>query len=293
MNDLTIIVPVYNEEASLRVLIPELLGFCDDNKFDLIVVNDGSVDDTKKILNEYGSDPRLTAIHNKVNKGYGGAIKAGIEKASTRHVITLDGDGQHYLEDVLSLRQAMFDSDADMIVGRRTGIDGHWYRRIGKRLIRGIARMLMPITIRDLNSGMKIYDTALAKKYIKLCPDGMAYSDIITLVFISQKHLVKECDIKIRQRDAGVSTISTKTAFDTVIEIINVVILFNPLRIFLPVAAVFMLAGALWGLPILLRGDGISIGTLFMIISGLIFFLLGLLAEQLSLIRRDQVNSGH
>ncbi len=293
MNDLTIIVPVYNEEASLRVLIPELLEFCDDNGFDLIVVNDGSVDDTKKILDGYGSDHRLTTIHNKVNKGYGGAIKAGIEKADTRYVITLDGDGQHYLKDVLSLRQAMFESDADMIVGRRAGIEDHWYRRLGKGLIRGIAKMLMPITIRDLNSGMKIYDTALAKKYIKLCPDSMAYSDIITLVFIKQKHLVNERDIKIRQRNAGVSTISTKTAFDTVIEIINVVILFNPLRIFLPVAVIFMLAGTLWGLPILLRGEGISIGTLFMIISGLIFFLLGLLAEQLSLIRREQVNSGN
>ncbi|HEC12404.1 MAG TPA: glycosyltransferase family 2 protein [Acidiferrobacteraceae bacterium] len=293
MNDLTIIMPVYNEEASLRVLIPELLEFCADNGFDLIVVNDGSVDDTRKILEGHGSDPRLTTIHNKVNKGYGGAIKAGIEKADTRHVITLDGDGQHYLEDVLLLHQVMFENDADMIVGRRTGIDDHWYRRLGKGLIRGIAKMLMPIDIRDLNSGMKIYDTALAKKYIKLCPDGMAYSDIITLVFIKQKHLVKECDIKIRQRNTGVSTISTKTAFDTVLEIINVVILFNPLRIFLPVAVAFLLVGTLWGLPFLLRGEGISIGTLFMIISGLIFFLLGLLAEQLSLIRRDQVNSGN
>ncbi len=148
----------------------------------------------------------------------------------------------------------------------------------------------MQIPITDLNSGMKVYRSDLARKYIHLCPDAMAYSDIITLVFINQKHLVLEKDILIRSRMSGTSTINTRTALDTVLEILNIVVLFNPNRVFLPLAIFFVVAGILWGLPFLIRGEGVQAGTLLLTITGLLFFLLGLLAEQLSLIRRSNVD---
>ena len=150
--------------------------------------------------------------------------------------------------------------------------------------------MLMPIHIKDLNSGMKVYRSDLAKKYIRLCPDTMAFSDIITLVFINQKHLVLEQDIVIKHRQAGISTINSRTALDTVLEILNIVILFNPNKIFLPLAIIFTLAGVLWGLPFLLKGEGVPASTVLLVISGLLFFLMGLLAEQLSFIRRGNVD---
>jgi hypothetical protein len=137
---------------------------------------------------------------------------------------------------------------------------------------------------------MKVYRSDLARKYIRLCPDTMAYSDIITLVFINQKHLVLEKDIVIRSRVSGTSTINTRTALDTVLEILNIVVLFNPNRVFLPLAMIFVLAGIIWGLPFLIRGEGVQAGTLLLTITGLLFFLLGLLAEQLSLIRRGNVD---
>jgi hypothetical protein len=145
----------------------------------------------------------------------------------------------------------------------------------------------MPIHIKDLNSGMKVYRTELAKRYIQLCPDTMAFSDVITLVFINQRNLVQEHPINIKPRTTGASTINTKTAIDTVMEILHIVTLFNPMRIFLPPAMFFLTFSAIWGLPILLRGEGISVGTLFLFVTGLIFFFLGLIAEQLALIRKN------
>jgi hypothetical protein len=135
---------------------------------------------------------------------------------------------------------------------------------------------------------MKIYRTKLAQKYIQLCPDTMAFSDIITLVFINQRHLVVEQPITVTPRIAGQSTISTKTAFETVMEIFHIVTLFNPMRVFLPPAIFFLIFSGVWGLPILFRGEGISVGTLFLFVTGLIFFFLGLIAEQLALIRKNQ-----
>jgi len=153
-------------------------------------------------------------------------------------------------------------------------------------MIRFLAKVLMTVPIHDLNSGMKIYRTDLAKKYIHLAPDTMAFSDIITLVFINNRHLVLEEPIRIRKRKSGNSTISLQTAFQTIMEIINIVILFSPMKIFLPLSLLCFIITGLWGIPLLIGGRGLSIGTLLGVILGILLFLLGLIAEQLSLIRR-------
>jgi len=287
MNDLTIVIPAYNEEQSLTVFLPELVSYCQTNGCRLIIINDGSRDNTRALLHQYAEQPFFSALHHKVNRGYGGALKTGINAAKTPYVITIDADGQHRLDDVTALYQALRKTDADMVIGSRKKHKESRYRKLGKALIHFIATLLMPIRIHDLNSGMKIYRTGLARQYMQLCPNNMAFSDIITLIFINQRHLVREHPITVTPRTTGESTISTKTAFDTVMEILHIVTLFNPMRIFLPPAIFFIVFSAVWGLPILFSGEGISVGTLFLFVTGLIFFFLGLIAEQLALIRKS------
>lgn len=290
MKDLTIIVPAFNEEGSLPTFLEDMCEYCRKNDYKLIVVNDGSSDATGEILDKADQSDTLTVIHHKINRGYGSAIKTAIERVDTEFLITVDADGQHSLDDIGMLFNYLMVTDADMVIGKRDSHQGSRYRRFGKFMIRSIAKLLMSFQITDLNSGMKVYRSDLARKYIRLCPDTMAFSDIITLVFINQKHLVLEKEIQIRSRISGTSTINTRTALDTVLEILNIVILFNPNRIFFPLAIIFVLAGIIWGLPFLLRGEGVQAGTLLLTITGLLFFLLGLLAEQLSLIRRSSVD---
>ncbi len=288
MTALSIIVPAYNEEKALQQHLPSWLDFCGKNNFKLIIVDDGSKDGTSKVLGAV-QDPCFSFIRNKVNKGYGGAIKTGIEAADSKYVVTMDADGQHYLEDIEKLYKEITAKDADMVVGNRGNRASGLYRRLGKWMIRTIARILMPLPIKDINSGMKICNTSLAKKYIRLCPDSMAYSDTIALVFISQKHLVLETPIQVRERTSGKSTISTRTAFETISEIINIVVLFNPTRIFFSLAFLFILAGIGWGIPIVLLGKGVSVGAMLGIVTGIIFFFLGLIAGQLSMMRRENL----
>lgn len=285
-NSLSIVIPAYNEEASIDKFLPELLIFCNKHNYSLIIVNDGSKDNTKSILDKY-SDKVLTVIHHKVNKGYGGAIKTGIENSNSKYIITIDADGQHVIEEITKLHELIISSDADMIVGNRGLETKSYYRNIGKWIIRKIARVLMPLNIEDINSGMKIYDASLAKKYIKLCPDTMAYSDIILLTFINQRHLVIETPIQIKPRIAGESTIGINTAIDTVREILNIVILFNPMRIFLPVSLFFIIISLIWAAPILIEGRGVSVGAMLGLVCGILCFFIGLLAEQFSLIRKQ------
>jgi hypothetical protein len=149
----------------------------------------------------------------------------------------------------------------------------------------------MTVPIHDLNSGMKLYRTDLAKKYIYLTPDSMSFSDIITLIFINNRHLVLETPITVEKRKHGKSTIGIDTAFQTIMEIINIMILFNPMKIFLPLSILCFISTAFWAIPLLFQGMGLSIGSLLGIIAAVIFFLLGLIAEQLSQIRKGQNQS--
>lgn len=285
---LTIVIPAYNEEKSLSLLLPEVIDFCEKRIVKLIVVNDGSRDKTKEVVSNFLDHACLQLISHKVNKGYGGALKSGIRAAVTDYVVTMDADGQHYLEDVEKLFEEAVRTDADMIVGSRKGNKGgSLYRSIGKGLIRMVAKILLPLNVYDINSGMKIYNTEYARKYSAICPDSMAFSDIITLLFINYKHLVLEIPISIRERKTGQSTISIHTAFETLKQIINIVVLFNPMKIFLPVSLIFVVTGIAWALPILLRGGGVSVGASLLIIMAIMTFLLGLIAEQLSMIKKN------
>ena len=291
---LTVVTPAYNEAEALPLVLPELLKYAEKRDWKVIIVNDGSTDNIKEILNRFSDDARLKAIHHKLNRGYGGAIKSGIEAADTEYIITIDADGQHYLEDIDKLQETLIANNADMVVGSRKGLhSASNFRGIGKWLIRNIAKLLMPINIYDINSGMKIYRTALAKQYIHLFPDSMAFSDIITLVFINNRHLVLEIPIRIKERIAGESTIGTMTALQTIMEIVNIIILFNPMEIFLPTSLVFIILGLVWGIPILLKGEGVSVGMCLLIIMGILSFLLGLIAEQLSAIRKNSKRTGN
>ena len=291
-SQLTIIIPAYNEAASLPQLLHELLPFAQLKNFKVIIVNDGSSDDTQAVLERNTTlTKNISIINHKVNRGYGGALKSGINKARTQYCITIDADGQHSLSDIDRLLNTITETNADLVIGSRKGnSESGYFREFGKTILRRVAKLLMPLKIYDINSGIKIYDTKLAQKYIQICPDSMAFSDVITLTFVYQRNLVLEIPVKINQRKAGKSTIGLRTALDTLIEIINIVVLFNPMRIFLPLSFIFVLASIIWEIPIFLSGQGVSIGALLGFMTGIIFFLLGLIAEQLGNIRRLSIN---
>ncbi|MFT3891321.1 MAG: glycosyltransferase family 2 protein [Anaerolineales bacterium] len=284
--ELTIVIPVYNEAESLPRFLPELIKTCKAKGWQLILVNDGSKDDSARILTQYNEEAEVKVLHHKVNRGYGGALKTGLAAAKTRYVITMDGDGQHQIADVEAIYQFAIQNDADMLIGSRSEMEHvNWYREFGKWLIRSFTRILVPLPIHDLNSGFKLYRTELVQHYLHLCPDGMAFSDVITLLFLNQGHLVLEFPISVRKRIAGSSSIGTHTAFQTIMEILNLAMLVNPLRIFLPLSIFCISVGLLWGIPIVIAGRGVSVGAMLAIVLGALFFFLGLIASQLASIR--------
>jgi len=291
---LSIVIPAYNEEDNLRRTLPEIGAACATEGWTLIIVNDGSTDGTAAAVAEYiaaagdrGKGCPIVFLSHKVNRGYGGALKTGLRAVSTEYAITLDADGQHEIGEVVKMLAKIVSADADLIVGRRSSSGLNLYRRAGKALIRFTAKRLLPLPVKDLNSGFKIYRTKIVQRYLNLCPDSMAFSDIVVLVFVGDNRLVREIPVRNRKRLGGKSTIGTRTAFETLFEILNIIMLFNPMRIFLPLSLICVAAGLAWGLPIVLLKRGVSIGAMLIITAGLIFFFVGLVAEQLSSLRKQ------
>jgi glycosyltransferase involved in cell wall biosynthesis len=288
---LSVVVPIYNEAVSLASLLDELAPHCHAQGWKLILVNDGSTDGTATVLKHYEGMPGVRILQHKLNRGYGGALKTGLLEVVTPYALTIDADGQHAINDIDALLGFALENDADMVIGKRnkSGMAGV-YRNIGKWFIRRFSALLMPIHISDLNSGFKLYHTGLVQRYVSICPDSMAFSDVITLIFIKKRHVVLEYPITIKQRQAGKSSINTFTAIQTILEIINIAMLFNPLRIFLPLSVFCIGFGLVWGIPIMLRARGVSVGAMLAIVTGLLCFFFGLIAEQLSAMRMGMLD---
>ena len=279
---IAILICSFNESKTLAKVVR------DASKFGkVLVINDGSIDKTKEVLKRYKSNS-FNFLSHKVNQGYGAAIKTGIKNTETKYIITVDSDGQHQLKDVINLFNITLNTSADMIVGCRPNEKKSYYRNLGKFVIRKFANLLLPNNIKDINSGMKIYKTSLAKNYIHLCPDGMSYSDTILLLFLNFKHLVLEENISLNKRENGKSTISTFTAMETLLQILNITVLFKPLKVFGLISLSILILSLLWGIPIILKGNGISAGTLLGVLTSIIVFSIGLLVEQVTEIRKNQ-----
>ena len=216
-----------------------------------------------------------------------------MKAVKTEFAITIDSDGQHRLEDVLKCFEEIKKSNADLVVGSRQNNQSGGYRTIGKWIIRKFAGSLLTLPVKDLNSGMKCYRISETMDYLDLCPDTMAFSDIILLLMVNDRKLVTEVPIIIEPRTAGKSTIGTKTAIITMTEILNLAVLLRPLTTFFRSGIIFLLLGIGWGTFTYVRSSVITSASVMMIMLGVLSFMLGLLCEQLSQIRRNQAKQSN
>lgn len=286
-SSLSIVVPCYNEAENIPGFFPGLLSFAGERGYRVVAVNDGSSDRTLEILTRLKETaPHLDVISHKLNRGYGAAIKTGLHAVETEYAITIDADGQHRLEDVDKCFRAIVETDSDLVVGARANNASGMYRSLGKWGIRMFASMLFELPVKDLNSGMKCYHMSETISYLDLCPDTMAFSDVILLLMVNDRKLVSQVDIEVLPRNAGTSVIGTRTALVTLAEILNLAILLRPLTVFFRLGVMFVLLGLAWGTFIYIRSRTITSAAVMMIMLGGLSFILGLLGEQLAQIRK-------
>jgi glycosyltransferase involved in cell wall biosynthesis len=277
---------VFNEDTGIKETIFDLIKYAEKNDWEVIVVNDGSTDNTGKILKKMN---RIKVINHPYNKGYGAALKTGLRNANTEFVAFYDGDGQHSPEDLKKLVENF--GNFDMIVGERIkGSHREWIRRPGKWILSKAANFLSGKKIPDLNSGMRVIKREIISKLLHLMPDGFSFSTTATIAFLNLGFNVGYYPIQTSKRVGKSSVKQIKHGSNIILLVIRLVVLFNPLKIFLPMSLFLFVFGViyeiLYGIIFFSPGVRLIPAALFMLISSVIIFFFGLVVDQISEMRK-------
>jgi len=276
--DLTIIIPVYNEEKTIGEDINTIIKTMQKTnyKYEIIVVDDGSTDKTSQIVK---GKKGVRLIQHFSNKGVGAARKRGILKAKGGIIVMTDGDGTYPNQDIPKL--VSYIRDYDMVIGARTGKNVQWplLRRPARWFIRKLASYLIATKIPDLNSGLRVFKKDLARRFFNILPDNHSWVSTITLAFLANGYTVKYVSIDYYKRK-GKSTIHPiKDTYNFISLVIRTVMYFNPLRVFLPLTAIILISATIRTLYDALVLHRIKESDIMLFLTGLIIGVLGLLAD--------------
>jgi glycosyltransferase involved in cell wall biosynthesis len=279
----SIIIPAYNEAESIGSVVQELIKGFKGKKVEILVIDDGSNDHTGESARMNGA----TVIRHSRNKGYGAALKTGIRNAHGSWVLFMDADGQHRAEDALKLLSAV--GQNDMVVGQRAQlVHSPFWRMPGKWALGWMANYLTRQRIPDLNSGLRLIKREIVARYMGLCPNGFSFSTTITMIMFNRGYEIAYVPFEIRTR-RGKSTVSVATGLDTLLLILRIATLIDPLRIFVPLSLIIGFIGLAWGIPYAIMGNGISVGSMLAIVTSILLFSIGLISDQISQMRLEKM----
>jgi glycosyltransferase involved in cell wall biosynthesis len=278
----TVIIPAYNEESGIRDTLEKLISGNFHEKYEIIVVDDGSSDRTREVCEEFP----VRVISHTVNKGYGAALKTGIRKSTTDRVVFMDSDGQHdpkYLNELVKLLETH-----EMVIGCRTQDSFQVKnRKAGKKVIKWVGEFLVEQKLPDYNSGFRGFDKSLIKEMLHFMPNGFSFSTTSTLAFMKEGYNICTFPIVVEERVGRKSSVKFfKDGPKTLMLLLRIIMLFNPLKIFLPASLIAGTAGIAFGIYGYIIADRFSNGAIILITLGMILFFIGLIADQISLLNR-------
>lgn len=193
--DFSVVVPTFNEENAAAETLDTIRAAIGDHvKYELIVVNDGSTDDTATALADYvdrNPDGILVVDHQK-NRGYGAALKTGIRRASSDLIVITDSDGTYPADRIPDLVETIVNTKAAMVVGARVGEDVTYskVRRIPKLFLKAYIDWIARSDVPDFNSGLRVFRRDVAEKFLGILPDGFSFTTTITLACITNNYPV-------------------------------------------------------------------------------------------------------
>jgi len=251
-NQLSILIPVYNEKASIIKTIEQLIQTMNASaiQFEIIIVNDGSTDGTIEILNVFTQNHNFNKIlkiisHSK-NQGYGASLKSGILKAKYPHICITDADSTYPNHEIPSMFE-MYMGGYDMVIGQRQFKKLPTITKPAKLFIHMLANFLAGEKILDINSGLRIFKKKIAIKYFPIICDGFSFTTTITLAMITNNYLIKYYPIDYYKRKGKSKIHPVKDTLNFIQLIIRTVLYFDPLKIFIPISSfIFFLAFALF-----------------------------------------------
>lgn len=276
LGKISIVLPAKNEAAGLLVVLPRLRAALPDAE--IIVVNDGSTDDTAAVAERFSTK----VISHFYSKGNGASVKAGARAASGEVLVFMDADGQHQPEDISKLL-ASLERGGDMVVGARTWqSQAGAHRAAANGFYNRLASWMVGHTVADLTSGFRAVRAEKFRKFLYLLPNGFSYPTTITMSFFRAGYSVDYVPIVAPKRigRSHIRLLRDGTRF--VLIIFKIGTLYSPLKLFLPISFGFFataLSYYAYSFATLHRFTNMS-ALLF--VTSVLVFLIGLVSEQIT-----------
>ncbi len=281
MPPISIVIPAYNEEGAIGEVLHHLLEMLNasDLTYEVLVVNDGSVDETAVIVAQI---PGVTLLQHRVNKGYGAALKTGIRHAQYDLICITDADGTYPNERIADLVSRLDEGGFDMVVGARTGANVAipLVRKPAKWALGQVANYVAGERIPDLNSGLRVFRRAVALRMFNMLPDQFSFTTTITLGMITNLYLVDFVPIDYYARVGKSKIRPVRDTLNFLQLVLRIALYFAPLKFFAPLSLFLLLTAVAWAAFTLIVWDQIAdISTLVIAMTAFQVLVIGLLAE--------------
>jgi glycosyltransferase involved in cell wall biosynthesis len=291
MPSLSVIVPVYNEEEAVGGVLNELHDSLDASgevaAYEILVVDDGSTDGTAEAVRRVEDTvPHVRLLARPRNRGYGAAIKHGLQNAAHGVVAIIDGDGSYPPDALPTLLREM--GDAAMVVGAREPGEGlPLIRRPAKWVLRTLASYLAEEPIPDLNSGLRVFRKDACLRFFRLLPSRFSFTTTLTLAMLCDEMEVRYVPITCRRRTGRSKIRPVRDTLGFLMLIAQTVTYFRPLKVLGPLAATVFLVGLAKGVYDLTvfdpeTGPNLKTSDLLLLVAGIQVFALGLLADMVA-----------
>ena len=233
----SIIIPARNEARTMGGLLKSLLA--QHPGTEIIVVNDGSEDDTAWIAASHGA----RVISSPYSMGNGAAIKAGAREAVGDVFIFMDADGQHEAEEIGKLLKVM-DEGYDMVIGARS-IKSHASkaRYLANVFYNWFASWVSGHRVHDLTSGFRVVSADKFKEFLYMLPNGFSYPTTITMAMFRAGYRIAYVPVNVGMREGRSHIRPFIDGIRFLLIIFKVGTLYTPLKFFFPISAFFFTSG--------------------------------------------------
>ena len=273
---ISVVLPAKNESAAIGQTLAQIQQL--QLAHEIIVVNDGSTDQTKQVAETAGAK----VVTHPYSKGNGAAIKTGARTATGDIIVFMDADGQHDPQDIPLLLEKI-KQGYDLVVGaRQKGSQASVGRGIANTLYNNLATYMTEQKVEDLTSGFRAVRADKFREFLYLLPNGFSYPTTSTMAFFRAGYSVAYVPIHAAKRIGKSHIQPLKDGVRFFLIIFKIATLFSPLKMFLPIAILLFMIGTGWyGYTLWDAGRFTNMSAL-LYTGSIMIFLMGLISEQVT-----------
>lgn len=279
---ISVVVPAYNEQHAIEPTVRAIQAVLPDPRLGggtVIVVDDGSSDDTAQVAAQVGA----TVVRHPHNLGYGRALKSGIAAATADTIVIVDADGTYPIPEIPVLVER-FHQGYDMVVGARSG---KAFRESAlKSALRYVLKSLVEFTagrrVPDVNSGLRVFSRQTVMPYFAHLCDTFSFTTSLTLAYMMTGRFVAYVPVAYVERVGETKVRLFRDALRTLQYIIQAIAYYNPIKLFLLLIVATVLVTAIAMLAAIPSGAAVIVLIATVgVLTSIVLFGLGLVADVL------------